>query len=83
MRPVEASAPEPRTDIPPKYTGVRLRPCRIRAGRPVGIQSVAAKPGVRHFMGSRLDPGGEIGHGIPDDKPNWVEQIRLRPGGVG
>ena len=41
---------------------------------------VAAKLGVRHFVGTGLDPTGRITHFGPNDKPLWTDRLRARLG---
>lgn len=43
-----------------------------------GVEWVAAKLGVQHFAGTRLDASGRIAHFLPDDKPRWTDELRSR-----
>ena len=45
-----------------------------------GVEWVADRLGVRHFVGTGLDPAGRITHFGPDDKPLWTDRLRAQLG---
>ena len=45
-----------------------------------GVEWVAAKLGVQHFVGTRIDLSGQITHFLPEDKPRWTARLQHRLG---
>ena len=45
-----------------------------------GAEWVACNLGVQHFVGTKLEPSGQIVHFLPEDKPQWTAALRSRLG---
>jgi phosphoserine phosphatase len=44
------------------------------------VESVAARLGVAHCLGTRLEPGGGVAHVWPRDKARWLEGVAAELG---